>query len=652
MAERFFVTLRRGPGIARMPVIPYLPSDLIPPAIVASARRSLPPFHRWWAGPLAALAMVAALATEVMAAESSWRGTLFDDWYSAANWIGGVPVSSLPGTHDIVIANHDPFSFGSGAILTPELGFIGSLYLQFFNRLELGPNNAFVVHSLASPVSMWVSFRETAFLARTLDDPRRPALSVSSDTELARADLGDLANFSTFLGRGTLTGVDIEIKNGIVKFNQVDAFDNPVPLTTLADSSLTLTFGANFNAVAWQDSLPLLDELRDGSDLILRGRDYTFAGDVQITGNSGVRIEGGVVTIPGRINGSINSLPAGSSYELLRSFDPLFPSSTLVVHDALFRQNNAVVELAGPTSQITDQHGNNALRSLVGNSGILWLREGHDLSLSGDLANSGQLMATESLLAVAGDLVNSGDLYVAGGRVVVEGRLTNSAGGRIQVQESLMTATAGVLHVGAAPPALDGGFTLSAPPPDLINHGALIGTGTIIGDVESDGLIDVVGIFGLHRLDLAVEGKVNLLADGVVRLYLGLESGAEASTSLFVSGDLTLGGDLEILFNSITTVDPLLRFTILSGGTLAGSFDNVAFGQQLEVFHEYTGASLGFFDVLQESNNVVLANFVPELTSLLLLTIGTLYCASRRPRRQDRDPDAEIAHLQAAFRKK
>jgi hypothetical protein len=148
------------------------------------------------------------------------------------------------------------------------------------------------------------------------------------------------------------------------------------------------------------------------------------------------------------------------------------------------------------------------------------------------------------------------------------------------------------------------------------SNGLLVNSGSLIapGDSNRTGLTRVVGDMQISSGTLEVD------INGAVQSTIW-QSAVNATNhdALLVTGNLTLGGDLNIRL--LNAYDPTgLSFTIAQAntaggsGSLSGAFANVAFGSRLNVV-----GGQGSFLVSKSGNDVVLSNFqpIPEPVSLL-----------------------------------
>jgi hypothetical protein len=531
----------------------------------------------------------------------SWTGGGGNgDWFDADNWGGSVPVVDFFDPNNIHLTTPPAF-FEVVNLQKSDPG----LQVFAFGDLVIAPDYFFSVENFSDD-PLRVGFTSSFLESVTDDQSSSPAVHVQSlGAGLTLVNLGELAasNWQGSPGSGTLRNVYFYVDGGILQFDQNDGFGGSAPLTDLDHASVWMK-RANINAANWQDSLPALKRLSNESTLAILAQDYTFAGDVSVDESSQLLVSGGTIRINGVLTaGGILTYDAFHEHltELGPAYFSLWPDygpATLVIANADYSINHAYIDLAGVASAITDQDGNNALRHLAVNTGAVSARQGQNLVIeSAALANSGWLGISEEA------------------SVSISGTLTNTGTGVINLAEYLGAGGPSVLQVGG-----------------LVNHAWLIGTGQIVGQVESDGVIDVAAVFGAQRTQLSVLGNVSLLDGGTIRFHIGLiDTEGDAFTSLNIAGQLTLGGNLEVYFDGINAVDPSLTFTIITSGPQTGAFANVSFGGQVPVF-DGSGATLGFFDVLQDGGNIVLTHFVPEPGTCLLVLLGGVGFFARRRR--------------------
>ncbi|HVU35716.1 MAG TPA: PEP-CTERM sorting domain-containing protein [Opitutaceae bacterium] len=200
--------------------------------------------------------------------------------------------------------------------------------------------------------------------------------------------------------------------------------------------------------------------------------------------------------------------------------------------------------------------------------------------------------------------------------------------GRVEFSSSY-THNGGTFIVGnGATAQFDHGLNIAA--------GSLIGTGTIIGNVVSHGLVMTGPPTGGTAGVLNITGDLSLLSASQLLIQLGGTTQGTTYDFINVSGNVTVGGLLNVKFlntfaNSVLSSE---TFQILTAGGLTGLFSNVGNGQRL-----LTMDGLGSFQVNYGGslNGITLSNFeaVPEPSTYALLALGLLVVAAgvRRRRR-------------------
>jgi hypothetical protein len=234
------------------------------------------------------------------------------------------------------------------------------------------------------------------------------------------------------------------------------------------------------------------------------------------------------LTIPAGSNfvnyAAANSTLSGGSYVIAGKFK--FPGAAIAT-------DNALIALDGPSSAIIDSlTTNNALSGLttIGPTGALTL-DGQSLILSGPLTNNGTVTVDSTLGAA---VLQVGGVY---------------------------TQVAGQTGVFPSTILVDGG-TLNAPAGVTLTSGVLVGSGTIVGNVVNNSLVDP----GLNNDPgaLVIQGTYTQMANAILTIKLGGDGspGTNFST-LSMTGGVTLGGILTV--TPVGTFVPSLgdAFTIL-----------------------------------------------------------------------------------------
>ncbi len=274
--------------------------------------------------------------------------------------------------------------------------------------------------------------------------------------------------------------------------------------------------------------------------------------------------------------------------------------------------NNATLTLDGPEALVADSGAttsNSALSGLSQNAGILNLRDGASVSVSGDLENSGQINVDNygndsgSGLSVAGTLTNAGGLGIGDSGLtapdtVTVGALVNTgsttlsgsttdqatltvngvadnAGSTVIGADSDLNVTGGDNYAQAAGTTTVTG-ALAATDID-VTGGTLDGAGTVTGNVVNTGGVVQGGTNSPGAL--TIDGDYTQGATGELQaLITGTASGQVGA--LNVSGNVNLqNGLLELDFSNFT---PALgqSFTLMTftPGALSGTFGTIEDG--------------------------------------------------------------------------
>ena len=245
-------------------------------------------------------------------------------------------------------------------------------------------------------------------------------------------------------------------------------------------------------------------------------------------------------------------------------------------------------------------------------AGYLTVRNGAALNHSNVVL--GQNAGSRGIVTVrdAGSVFDTGGASLAVGTLGGTGKLIVFDGGQVTV--------GGQLRIGP--------------------RGTLAGSGTINGDVVNNGLIDV----GLPVGTMAVNGDVT--HTGILRIEV---TDATTFDTLLVSGDVTLGGTLDVLLPAPFSLSVGQQLVFLDvGGALTGQFvglnegDFVAGAGGLDLFITYLGGNGNDVALYTDTTTIVSTalgggiGVVPEPTAAALLAIGA--CASLRRRRRKGRP--------------
>src|SRR5439155_11287751 len=137
--------------------------------------------------------------------------------------------------------------------------------------------------------------------------------------------------------------------------------------------------------------------------------------------------------------------------------------------------------------------------------------------------------------------------------------------------------------------------TLTADNPLLIAGGSLAGSGTIVGNVSNNGTLAP----GTSAGALTVQGNLTELTSSRLSIELGGFTQSTQYDFLPVTGAATLAGSLHVSFingfqSSVTTS---ATFTVLTAGTLAGAFANIANGARLTTDDGFGSFHVAYDDV-------------------------------------------------------
>jgi hypothetical protein len=189
------------------------------------------------------------------------------------------------------------------------------------------------------------------------------------------------------------------------------------------------------------------------------------------------------------------------------------------------------------------------------------------------------------------DIQSDADIFWGGGVPLVDnlGTIVKSGGGvdatNITVDVSnqgILRAQSGTLHFGGAylqtagETVLAGGAISKSGAALEIRGGLLTGFGTITGNVQvgSCSTTPCGGTLapGASPGQLAIDGEYTQAADGTLAIELGGATPIAEHDLLTVSGTASLDGSLSVMFLNGFTPGPGQSFTILTAGTVNGSF--------------------------------------------------------------------------------
>lgn len=314
-----------------------------------------------------------------------------------------------------------------------------------------------------------------------------------------------------------------------------------------------------------------------GGELLLSG----LGGGSFSGGGTYEALDGGLLRADS--NSIVNSLMGGTISEgIWRSIDGGGGAAIRYQNDTVVMPTTigaaASVELSGANSAFTFRLANTSIDSSLNNvQGALALRNGRVMGLSGGLNNSGSILVDGSTTSL------------------------NLSGDFSQTAGSLILASNAMLQLSGSNNTVSGGL--------------VGGNGTIDGHLDNlSGLLSP----GLSPGVLEVTGDYSqgLLASLAIEIG-GLTQGTDYDL-LSIGGSAILNGELLVSLYGGFTPDAMDTFTILSGGTVTGTFANAL--AQVNV------AGGGTFDVTYTSTSVILGNFnaVPEPSSVSLLLLSSL----------------------------
>jgi len=370
--------------------------------------------------------------------------------------------------------------------------------------------------------------------------------------------------------------------------------------------------------------------------------DYTIANGSALTGAGDYHLTGGTFTVSGTITlGTFHH----SGGRLAGS--QTFASGTVFNWsggDWNATAAGATTTIAsGATLNLTGSYRDFDYRAVINQGTVNWssgyLHSGHGGSFTNaagatfnDLNSPGYTINGD--LGGASSFTNAGVYHKATtGTTAVHVPFTNT--GTLNIAAGTLIFTSTFTNSGAI--ALSSGATLQSPGTLAMGTSALTGTGTInAASVTAGGLVSPGNSAGT----LTLTGNLTLLSTSTLLFELGGGTPGTGYDLLTIGGNGVIAGNLSLLFLNgyQTSVTPSATFTVLTtGGTLTGSFANIANGQQL-----FTADGAGLFKVNYgpgsafAANSVVLSNFVavPEPSTWALMVIGTLVVAAQVYRRR------------------
>jgi hypothetical protein len=267
----------------------------------------------------------------------------------------------------------------------------------------------------------------------------------------------------------------------------------------------------------------------------------------------------------------------------------------------------------------------------------------HTLSLAGGGTHSGSFhLAADTRLELggmttllAGATFTGGGTAIVAGDVAIQGNVTADhfavAVGELSVGSSMLTAAISGTQTGGTVRLAAGGVLRVTGPSGNgtwnMEDGSLTGSGMLEGGLASQG--EIAPGTGLGTL--AVSGPAMFGSDARLRIELG---GATTGTfdQLVIGGAATLDGELLVNFTEAFSPSFGQSFTILTGASVNGLFENAP----IDNGRFDTADGLGSFEIDYTPNSVVLIGFIPEPSSFCFLTTAAGILASHR-RRQRRE---------------
>jgi hypothetical protein len=343
----------------------------------------------------------------------------------------------------------------------------------------------------------------------------------------------------TTRGNPTLVGTLDNAKSGTIIGSGFFALDGT--LDNLAGANLTLEngpfIGPNFS--------PTPEIFRNEGTLNVTGSGTTANVGANYTNTGTVDVQSGATL---DLSGNFSNFSAttqtlqGGKYMV---------TGRLQFNSANVATNAANIVLDGPSAQVIDQFGNNALASLAANAaaGRLTVQNGQNFTASGSFTNGGTVT------------VGSGSSFTASGAYTQTGGSTTLQGGTL---------------------SSSGGVNVQA--------GNLTGPGIINGDVVNAGRLNPGGTSGSTGL-LTINGNYTQTYTGTLHVGLAGTTPASQFDQLAVNGTATLAGTLDVAlahgfsptngdsfpvltFSSENGVFTKYHFPTLSGGLIFSSMYN------------------------------------------------------------------------------
>jgi hypothetical protein len=353
-------------------------------------------------------------------------------------------------------------------------------------------------------------------------------------------------------------------------------------ITTAADATLTQEASHTIRGVGRVEAnlvnLGLVQadsRLGSGSELRLADGQKTNWGTFQAAQGT-LRVDAGLLTNFDAATGSL----LGGNYEVLSGGD-------MRLVGVAVDQLDARVLLQGTSARLTrDEAGTvNALSTLrtIGSTGSLALRDGHQMTRSGDLTQFGSLEIDGG----------GGRLLITGDWSQLAGRTQLSRGGELRLQGNN----------------------------NLLLGGELAGNGTIRGNLS---LGDGARLSpGLSAGLLDIDGTLTWNAGGTIRFDLG--QSVSESDLLQITGNLLKDGQGSWAFDFID-----------NGWQVGTTYDLIAFGSTNFNAADFTytnpGPFSGRFLITDGSRLQFTLTAVPEPSTWLMLTVAAVGFAAAHPR--------------------
>ncbi len=404
----------------------------------------------------------------------------------------------------------------------------------------------------------------------------------------------------------------------ILSGNGGGVFSNHNLVTALDGSVVQLTAGASLvggtlsttgsgviqaNSAA-NTSVFLTDLTNTGALAAINDSDLTLAGTITNSGSitsattstvSDIVIAAGGVTLTG--GGTLTLSTSNDGIRAAATGARLTNVNNLIQGQGLFGQNNTA--FTNQAAGIVDANVNGATLTLdpvteasVTDGGASFLNNGLLRA-----SNGGILLLSG---ASGGAFTNSGTIAATTGGVLRFNGTVNSSG-TVDVGANSLTATG--TYTQSAGSFLLAGGTVQSNNALSFQGGLIDARGTITAAIQNNAMLrPALGGSGLN-----VTGNISLLsASNLVFQLGGLTQGTQYGF-LNVTGNVSLGGSLNVSLVSNFQPSSATNFTVLSStAPLTGTFANVASAGSLT-----TTNNSGSFTVTYSGNSVVLSNYTP-----------------------------------------